>query len=310
MMAQVVRAAVSLLLWQRSRSPPQAPCCQPFYHLLVPLASIHAAQSFAGAGHRSLFPIPSSHRLLHFRSRGLRFRDKIAADPDSEGSEGESHSGKSRNKRKRDARRSVRWGMELASFTVPQIKRILRAASLEQDVFEALMLVKKLGRDVREGKRRQFNYIGKLLREANPDLLGALIQATKDGDQKIFQALSGSKEMVDEDEEVFYPSESEGEEEDSHRCTSLATKWYDGLVNKDITISNEVYSVEGVEFDRQVLRNLVRKVHSLEDRGNNIEEDENEETKNAARLAGAKRSLTRFLRSIAEQIPAEQNMIA
>lgn len=31
------------------------------------------------------------------------------------------------------------------------------------------------------------------------------------------------------------------------------TRWFDGLVEKDIQITNEVYSVQGVEFDRQVI---------------------------------------------------------
>ena len=49
---------------------------------------------------------------------------------------------KSRNALKREARRAVQWGMDLAKFPPPQIKRILRAASLETEVFDALMLVK------------------------------------------------------------------------------------------------------------------------------------------------------------------------
>lgn len=49
---------------------------------------------------------------------------------------------KSRNELKREARRAVKWGMDLAKFSPPQIKRILSAASLEREVFDALMLVK------------------------------------------------------------------------------------------------------------------------------------------------------------------------
>jgi len=30
------------------------------------------------------------------------------------------------------------------------------------------------------------------------------------------------------------------------------TRWFDGLISKDIEITNEIYSVQGVEFDRQV----------------------------------------------------------
>jgi hypothetical protein len=34
---------------------------------------------------------------------------------------------------------------------------------------------------------------------------------------------------------------------------SQVTRWFDGLINKDIQITNEVYSIQGVEFDRQVI---------------------------------------------------------
>lgn len=201
---------------------------------------------------------------------------------------------------KREARQAVRWGMDLASFSAPQIKRILKAASLEREVFEALMIVKRLGPDVREGKRRQFNYIGKLLRDAQPDLLGALIQATKEGDHSRLQALAGSMESVDEEpEEEFHESESESESEQELEISSdhlnLANKWYDGLINKDIQITNEVYSVDEVEFDRQELRRLVRKVHSIQER-QNVEEDTSVE------LTAAEKSLNRFLCSLAKRL--------
>ncbi|KAK9127923.1 hypothetical protein Syun_016720 [Stephania yunnanensis] len=56
----------------------------------------------------------------------------------------------------------MKWGMDLATFTAPQIKHILKFASLDGDVFEALVLVKRMGTDAREGRRRQFDYIGVL----------------------------------------------------------------------------------------------------------------------------------------------------
>jgi len=34
---------------------------------------------------------------------------------------------------------------------------------------------------------------------------------------------------------------------------SQVTRWFDGLINKDIQITNEVYSVQGVQYDRQVI---------------------------------------------------------
>ncbi|KAK3423790.1 hypothetical protein EUGRSUZ_H00986 [Eucalyptus grandis] len=42
------------------------------------------------------------------------------------------------------------------------------------------MLAKRLGLDVREGKRRQFNFIGKSLREVEPELMDASIEATEE----------------------------------------------------------------------------------------------------------------------------------
>ncbi|PSS31249.1 UPF0307 protein [Actinidia chinensis var. chinensis] len=105
---------------------------------------------------------PSSHRNLHFRSRGLKLPNATTASDfrESESDGLDSDSKKSRNEKKREARRAVEWGMELANFSTDQIKRILRVLSLESEVLDAILLVKRLGRDVREGKRRQFNYIG------------------------------------------------------------------------------------------------------------------------------------------------------
>ncbi|KAL6511863.1 hypothetical protein OROGR_021460 [Orobanche gracilis] len=195
-----------------------------------------------------------SFRQVHFRSRAIKSHD---VDSLSEGSDSDDDSSdvggmkKSRNEMKREARRAVRWGMELASFSPSQIKRIL-VAGLEQ---EALMVVKKLGRDVREGKRRQFNYI----------------DAAKDGDQK-----------------------------DSTNI-NVVTRWYDGLINKDISITNEIYSLREVEFNRQELRQLVRKVHLTLEQEARVEEN----GKPSAAAANVRRSLTLFLHGLARQLPTE-----
>lgn len=121
--------------------------------------------------------------------------------------------------------------------------------------------------------------LGKLLREVQPELMDELIQATKDGDQSRLQALSGSVLIGEDDEEA---EESEFEEEEvpyhilwnllnvlmslepysilflewclqgSDECINMATRWCEGLISKDIKITNEVYSIRSVEFDRQV----------------------------------------------------------
>lgn len=203
---------------------------------------------------------------------------------------------KSRNEKKREARRAVRWGMDLASFSAPQIKRILRVAALEQEVYDALMLVKRLGPDVKEGKRRQFNYIGKLLRKAQPELIDALIQASKDGDNMKLQLLSGKGTWINEEDDGE-EEETEDNEEVYRDYDAIATRWFDGLIHKDLSITNEVYSIQNVEFDRQELRKLVRRVHSIQERQL---EGTNEDGSDAA-LTSAKRSLIRFLRSLAKQ---------
>ncbi|KAL8524111.1 hypothetical protein ACS0TY_013904 [Phlomoides rotata] len=188
-MAYVVRPLIHWPRWRHRNST--------FSHLLIlRLPSTRAATNFPFLAFFS-----TSWRQVHFQSRASKLRDVPSLSVVSESGDDSSDSSeakKSRNEKKREARRTVRWGMELANFSPPQIKRILRVADLEQEVFDALMLVKvfvflsqRLGRDVREGKRRQYNYIGGLLREAEPELMDGLIQATKDGDQSKFQELSG-----------------------------------------------------------------------------------------------------------------------
>ncbi|XP_050367125.1 uncharacterized protein LOC126785469 [Argentina anserina] len=240
-------------------------------------------------------------RGVHKLVRGLRPRDAPPATSDldgsSSGSDSESVTYKSRNALKRDARRAVRWAMDLASFSTPQLKLIIRVASLDEDVLDAVMLVKRFGNDVREGKRRQFNYIAKLLRDADTELMDALIRATKDCDQKKLQDLCGSEALsVDDEEEEEEAEEYENEEEQGSHV-DVATRWVEGMINKDAEITNEVYSISDVEFDRQELRKLVREVHSALERSSNSEENEEKIDK---AVVGAKKSLTRFLRALAK----------
>ncbi|KAK9075048.1 hypothetical protein SSX86_003367 [Deinandra increscens subsp. villosa] len=264
--------------------------------------------------HRRLLTSTSPTTLIHrknlhvSRSRGLRPAD-APLPPELSQSDNESDSErKSRNLKKHEARRSVTWGMELAKFSESQIKRVLRVVSLEEEVFEAIMLVKRLGRDVREGKRRQFSYIGRLLRDVEPELMVGLINALKDGDQKTFQKLSDSVkpdlgDTSEEEEETDHEDEEEGLG-DHH---DIATKWFDGLVNKDVDITNEIYSLSTVDFDRQELRKLVRNFCSLQARNATSEaENEGEPDK---KLVRAKKSLTSFLATLAKQLPTEEDYI-
>lgn len=184
--------------------------------------------------------------------------------------------------------------MDLAEFSSPQIERIIRAASLEREVFNALMLVKRLGHDVREGKRRQFSYIGRLLRAAEPELMDALIQASKDGDNDRLLALSGRETWPVEDHEEEHETD---DDEVGEQYTEIAARWFDGLIDKDPTVTNEVYSIHNVEFDRQELRKLVRQVQLIEEES--LIKESAEQSK--ATLARAKKPLVRYLRWLAKE---------
>ncbi|KAK4351867.1 hypothetical protein RND71_027385 [Anisodus tanguticus] len=243
----------------------------------------------------------SAFRQAHFRSgAALKSREnQLPLDPSESDDDSDGKIRMSRNEKKREARRAVKWAMDLAKFSPPQIKRILRVASAEQGVYDAVILVKRLGPDVREGKRRQFSYIGRLLRDVEPELMDGLIQATKDGDQTKFQALSGSELSATEDvDEEVEETDFEDEEEDSEDDIALADRWFDGLINKDIDITKEIYSLTEVDFDRQELRGLVRKVQSIREKASNSDE----EGKVNSDIVRAERSLTRFLRDLAKQL--------
>ncbi|KAI0499324.1 hypothetical protein KFK09_020227 [Dendrobium nobile] len=193
---------------------------------------------------------------------------------------------KSRNELKKEARRAVRWGMDLSTFSPPQIKYILRAASLEREVVDAILLVKVPRR---------------LLRKAQPELMDALIQASRDGDTSTLQELTGQATLpIDDNEDDEEDLEYELEEGENYM--ELADKWFDGLICKDPTVTNEVYSIHSVDFDRQELRNLVRRAQSVQQEGSHtgkswLEGDD--------KLNKSKKRLLRFLRSLAKKSLAE-----
>ncbi|XP_028783764.1 uncharacterized protein LOC114739841 isoform X2 [Neltuma alba] len=249
-MAQLWRPLMRQWPWRGSRMPNH--CCGiSLHHLLSSPCFLEPAKPTSFT-HFSLVPlVSSSNRNLHFRSGSLRFSDDAVLQDGADSDESSADVKKSRNQLKREAKRAVRWGMELASFSAPQIKRILRVVSVDREVFEALMLVKRLRPDVREGRRRQFNYIGKLLREVQPELMDKLIEATKDGNHSELQKLCGSDSEVLEGDDELTEFEPDEDDEDSDWHVARAVRWFDGLVNKDVKITNEVYSLQEVEFDRQ-----------------------------------------------------------
>ncbi|KAK1388542.1 Ribosome-associated [Heracleum sosnowskyi] len=295
-MAHILRPLLQLNRWHRLYSS------RPTLHNLInshsPVNILHS--SF-------ITGTPSYHRTVHFRSRGLRFPNASVESSEFADTENDSDSTekKSRNEKKREARRAVRWATDLAAFSPAQIKRILRVASLETEVlvetevYDALMLAKRLGRDVREGKRRQFSYIGRLIREVQPELMDGLIQASKDGDMSKFQSLYGSEVVFGKDD-VEEESESDDEVEIPEDCINTTNRWFDGLINREMDVSNEIYSVRTVDFDRQELRKLVREVYILQDEVASVEAEGEDKD-----LLAAKKSLARFLRDIAKQLPSE-----
>lgn len=103
--------------------------CSAFHHLpllspSLPLSSKTTVRRFSSTG------VLCAERSVSYRSRGLRLPNAPPPpdlqDQNSSASDSESDGYKSRNQLKREARRAVRWGMELATFSTPQIKHILR----------------------------------------------------------------------------------------------------------------------------------------------------------------------------------------
>nr|AAB63609.1 kinesin heavy chain isolog [Arabidopsis thaliana] len=223
----------------------------------------------------------------------------IVAEEDGDNDGYESDSLRSRNQRKRDARRAVKWGMELASFSGDQVKQILKAASLGEEVYDALMLAKLMWYNMLSGK---------LLREVEPDLMDTLINATKQGDHSTLQTLISSAKDVADDVGDSYDddteTESEDEEEGSDEYTAMAARWFDGLISQNVELTKEVYSLQSVDFDRQELRKLVRKVQLVHEQRKGTTEEKQKEVE--AALVTAEKSLNQFLCSMAKQVHSEQ----
>lgn len=276
----------------------------PFHHRILTTISATAVRPNPQTQKKKHIPYSTPTPILDLQTRGIKLLptqllSELQESESNTDSESQDTDNKSRNQKKREARRAVQWGMELATFSIPQIKLILRAASLDQELFNAIQTVKGFGPDVREGKRRQFNYIGRLLREVEPELMNSLIQATKDGDQRTLKELCPAVVAVTEvDKEVEVIVDFEEEEEEEGDFIAVASRWSAGLIDKDPNITKEVYSIYTVEFDRQELRKLVRTVQNIESR----QLTEENKADSEAALVGAKKSLTRFLQSLAKQM--------
>eukprot|EP01018_Ginkgo_biloba_P038346 Gb_40938 [translate_table: standard] len=141
-----------------------------------------------------------------------------------------------------------------------------------------------------------------LLRKVQPELMEAVIQATKDGDMDRFQALpSKVSEPIREDLESD-GEESEEEEMDEEvllQYAEVAKRWSEGLISGDASITREVYSIYNIDFDRQELRKLVREVHARQD--SEMIEETSSRTEASEALDQARKSLDNFLTELAKQ---------
>ncbi|KAL2631950.1 hypothetical protein R1flu_016636 [Riccia fluitans] len=177
-------------------------------------------------------------------------------------SEDEAGKGKiSRNASKKQSARAREWGRELATLSPAQLRQACKWASLDEDVHDAVMLVKNLGtsQKVKHGRRRQYNYIGGLLRDVDPEIMESVLKATKDGDVEglVFVPSNEPDFLDDEFEEEVEDEEAQLQDDVT---LQLAETWRNGLVVKDRAVEDEVYSIYDVDFDRQELRKLVREV--------------------------------------------------
>ncbi|KAH1129729.1 hypothetical protein J1N35_001107 [Gossypium stocksii] len=91
----------------------------------------------------------------------------------------------------------------------------------------------------------------------------------------------------------------------SQEFVNIADRWFDGLITKDIEITNELFSVSSIDFDRQELRKLVRRVQTSQEQIQNVREED--KAKIEVIMTIAKKSLTRFLRILAKQLTIEES---
>lgn len=109
-------------------------------HLYLPSHTVPLPQETGCNRQPYATTVPSARRNIHYGSRGLRLPNasgpyELGSSDSSSDSDNDPFSRKSRNQKKREARRAVQWGMDLASFSNPQIKRILRQGNVSVTPF-------------------------------------------------------------------------------------------------------------------------------------------------------------------------------
>lgn len=153
---------------------------------------------------------------------------------------------------------------------------------MTEEVYDAVTVVKKIGRDGRHARTRQLKLIGGLLRAVDPELMEAVIKAIKDGDVEGVFKKSGDLNDEDDDnkENIFDDDQDDTAEEDDNgdfdseddqqqslssdendnteREEDTVERWFQGLLSGDSDVVAEVYSIRSAHFNRQELRRLVR----------------------------------------------------
>ncbi|KAH7291614.1 hypothetical protein KP509_29G024600 [Ceratopteris richardii] len=129
---------------------------------------------------------------------------------------------KSKGQKKREALRSVDWAAEFADFSDSQVRRAIRWGNLREEVYEAVKVVKKIGKYGRHARTRQLKLIGGMLREADPALMEAIIKAIKDGDvEGVFSRPPSSRDQEedsgdDDGQDDDDDDDGDGQEEDDY----------------------------------------------------------------------------------------------
>lgn len=216
---------------------------------------------------------------LQYTKRGDALQTSNAED-ESEEMEEKASKGAS----KRRALRAKDWGAKLASLSANQLRQAVRLAKLPEEVYDAVILVKSLGPKVRNGKRRQFNYIGGLLREADPELMEQSLKVCIDGETSGSPSASTSAPESSEDE---FSDDNNDEEiddlsEEDLSAQNMARRWIAGLLGGYQDVTYEVFSCPSdVYFDRQELRRLLRAVNQAQASLLSIQTADSGETENS-----------------------------
>ncbi|XP_024364019.1 DNA polymerase I B, chloroplastic/mitochondrial isoform X2 [Physcomitrium patens] len=114
---------------------------------------------------------------------GARKSHEFPSAPESKNGTAEVSYKKAGERRTITVSRPLKWANTLAALSSTQLREAIRLASLDEKVYDAVMLVKVLGLNDWSRKRKELNFIGGLLRDADPELMEQVLRACEDGDR-------------------------------------------------------------------------------------------------------------------------------